>query len=298
MKKTMIGIWGAGVVGSATGHIFEVHCPDDVEVIYYDKFLPEYKSSGNKLALLNYSKFIFVCLPTPMKITGEISMEYIENSLREITDFYNGRTLPYPAIIIRSTSVSGCTDNFAEMYPKFRFAFMPEFLTEKNAMLDTLATNRVVIGANNTTTYEEIKHLFELAYKGTVTYIYLSRKEAETLKYMSNIQLAAQVLVSNELYFICEKLGVNYDKVRKILALDDRIGKFTQVPGHDGDYGVGGKCFPKDMNAFVYLAKQIGYFPTILDAMIKVNEHIRIKKDWLDIPGAHENCSFEEKKNE
>jgi UDPglucose 6-dehydrogenase len=294
MQK-VIGIWGSGFVGSATGYIFETLCPDQVEVIYYDKFKPGFQD--RKKELLERAEFIFLCLPTPMKVTGEIGLEYIEESLKEIEKGLAEEEL-LPVLIIRSTSVSGSTDRFATEYPQFPFAFMPEFLTEKNYLQDALNTNRIVIGANNTAIYDNLYSLFYLAYRDKVSYIRLSRKEAETLKYFSNVQLMVQVAISNELYFICDKIDVDYDKVRRILALDERIGKFTQVPGHDGDFGAGGKCLVKDTNAFAYMARQVGYFPTIMDTVIKFNEHIRRVKDWLDIPGAVEsNTKFEGKKN-
>lgn len=292
MSQINVGIWGAGFVGSATGYIFEQKCPDKVKVHYYDKF-KECKSTQKEVLDCD---FVFLCLPTPMRLTGEISLDYIKDSLIEIHELLQNSKRK-PIFIIRSTSVSGSTDKFAEVYPEYSFAFCPEFLTEKNAKLDALNTNRIVIGANSTYIYNEVRRLFALAFGESFNYVRLSRKEAETLKYFSNIFLSAQVLLSNELYFICQKIDVDYDKVRKELVYDRRIGTFTQVPGPDGDYGVGGKCFPKDLNAFIYLAKQNGYCPTILETLNRCNEHWRIHKDWLDIKGAVESCKFDGEEN-
>jgi len=290
----IVGIWGSGVVGKATGNIFEVFCKD-IKVIYYDKFKNKYKSF--KKDLLKNSDFIFLCLPTPMKITGEISLQYIEESLQEINNNYN-ILKENLILIIRSTSVSGSSDFFAKKYPKLNIAFCPEFLTEKNSNLDSLNTNRIIIGADNNNTYEKIKELFKMAYDNRANsqpdYIYLNRSEAETYKYLCNCFLASQVMVANEIYFICKKINIDYDKLRKILFYDKRIGTFTQVPGHDGDYGIGGKCFPKDMNAFIHLAKKNGYNPLILETMMNINDRIRLNKDWLNINGAVENKIFEE----
>ena len=259
------------------------------------KFKNKYKSF--KKDLLKNSDFIFLCLPTPMKITGEISLQYIEESLQEINNNYN-ILKENLILIIRSTSVSGSSDFFAKKYPKLNIAFCPEFLTEKNSNLDSLNTNRIIIGADNNNTYEKIKELFKMAYDNRANsqpdYIYLNRSEAETYKYLCNCFLASQVMVANEIYFICKKINIDYDKLRKILFYDKRIGTFTQVPGHDGDYGIGGKCFPKDMNAFIHLAKKNGYNPLILETMMNINDRIRLNKDWLNINGAVENKIFEE----
>lgn len=440
MSKTVIGVWGAGVVGQATGFVFEKLCPDKTEIIYYDKFKKEF--SENKEDLLNRSEFIFLCLPTPMKITGEVSLEYIDESLKEINDYLKDNVqFSNQIFIIRSTSVSGSTDAFALKYPSLTFAFCPEFLTEANSKEDSLLANKVIIGANDFWVYKKIEALFKLAYEGSlVSYVFLTRAEAEMFKYFSNVFLAAQVMISNEIYFVCRKMGLNYDKIRKPLLLDRRIGTFTQVPGPDGDFGVGGKClvpetmvrikekglitldeaeegdeifdgngytkvikkgerfvsemielkagdgeltgsitgsfdhiqpvweeniykekylkdigitdtvsyisvqeeqgnfetlevgieiisltkkkggrvisletksgfyvannikthncFPKDVNAFIYLAKEKGVIPHILETMMKYNDHIRMKKDWLSIEGAVESCKYDREKTD
>lgn len=292
MTKITVGVWGAGVVGTATGMIFEHYCPNKVKVIYYDKYKDQYKNNAEEL--LNESDFIFLCLPTPMKITGEINLEYIEKSLGEIDLFFKrkGKILNLPVLIIRSTSVSGSTDYFSRKHLEFDFAFCPEFLTEKNYINDIIATNKIIIGTAYERVYLRLHKLFYIAFGNSVSYFHLTPIEAETLKYMSNIFLAGQVMLANEMYFICDKLGVSYERLRQLLRFDNRIGAFTQVPGHDGDFGVGGKCFPKDLNAFVHLANSKGYKPEIMETMIKLNDHIRRNKDWFQIPGAHEECKF------
>lgn len=276
--KVNIGIWGKGIVGSATGMLFEES--DKTKVYYYDK----YKNIGSKIDVVDSCDFIFLCLPTPMKVNGEICLDYLETTIAEIDKLTEKKKI----IIIRSTAVSGSTDKFADKYTKFDFVFCPEFLTEKNAEEDMKLAGRIVIGANSDTTFEAVKSIFKYAYNDKVTYIRLTRKEAETLKYISNIFLAGQVMLANELYFICDKLNVNYNKLREQLKYDGRIGSHTQVPGPDGDYGIGGKCFPKDVSAFIYLSKQNGIEPRILEEMMRLNEKVRINKDWLDIAGACE----------
>ena len=53
-----------------------------------------------------------------------------------------------------------------------------------------------------------------------------------------------------------------------------------EVPGPDGDRGFGGKCFPKDLNALLYLAKSKGYDMPLLREVWRSNLQIRKKKDW------------------
>ena len=278
--KINIGIWGAGVVGKATGSLFDELAKENVNVVYYDKF----KNIGSKTDLLDKCDIIFLCVPTPMKLTGEICLDYINSSVEEISSLSENRK----TIIIRSTAVSGSTDELSKRFTNHNFAFCPEFLTENNAKEDMICANKVVIGSDSDMTYEAIKSIFYYAYGDKVTYIKLTCKEAETLKYISNIFLAGQVMLSNELFFICKKIGVDYNKVQDCLKYDGRIGTHRKVPGPDNDYGIGGKCFPKDMSAFIYLAEQNNFDPKILKAMMEFNDKVRIKKDWIEIPGAVE----------
>ena len=45
------------------------------------------------------------------------------------------------------------------------------------------------------------------------------------VKYLTNSFLATKVSFANEIYQICEKLNIDYDKVVEYATLDDRLGK-------------------------------------------------------------------------
>jgi len=62
--------------------------------------------------------------------------------------------------------------------------------------------------------------------------------------------------------------------------------KETDIPGHDNFRGYGGKCFPKDVQAFIKWAEDNKLDLDMCKAAEKVNERVREVKDWLDIKGA------------
>ena len=67
---------------------------------------------------------------------------------------------------------------------------------------------------------------------------------------------------------------------------DGRIGNsHLDVPGHDGSLGFGGKCFPKDLNAFINLFESIGINPTVMKAAWDKNLEVRQNHDWEEIEG-------------
>lgn len=277
-----IGVVGVGIVGGATAKVLE----KKHELFLYDKFKPEYCSEEKLRVLVLNSEVIFICVPTPMKVTGEIDYSSVNNSIEQIIQesIRIGKNPQEILIVIRSTAVSGTTDKLSWKYP-FRFAFNPEFLREKYAVQDMENTDRIVIGANDERSANQLKNVYESIFPNA-KYVIVTRKEAEMIKYAANVTLAAQVTIANEIYQICKATGINYDKVKDAVLLDNRIGKNIDVPGPDGDLGFGGKCFPKDLRALIRLSQEHEYDPYLLQEIWRTNERVRKDKDWLDIKGA------------
>lgn len=267
-----IGICGIGIVGSATkaglerGH----------KIFAYDKYKEGY---GTLKEIADNCDVIFITVPTPMKKSGAIDLSAIYESISILSE-YASYDNPKQIIVIRSTAVSGTTDVLAERYSKFNFAFNPEFLTDRNATQDFLDSKRIIIGANSDKVFEILEKAYREA-KFECPIVRTDIKTAEYIKYCSNIFLASQISTANELYEIAQLLGIDWQEIRNTLSYDDRIGKFTQVPGPDLDRGWGGKCFPKDLNALIYLAREHGYRPDLLEEIWRTNLKFRKKIDWL-----------------
>ena len=284
-----VGIIGAGIVGKATGEILgKKH-----EVFYYDRYKKEF-AEIEKIA--KEADVVFICVPTPMKPSGEIDYSAIYHSLSYLLqNVYKVTRDPHDVIvIIRSTAVSGTTDKFAEEFP-FKFAFNPEFLREKHAEEDMKNTDRIVIGANDKDVEEKLIQLYKAIFPDA-KFVCVDTKTAEMIKYSANVFLASQVAIANEIHNICKALDINYNEVKNAILHDKRIARNIEVPGHDGDFGFGGRCFPKDLNALIYLAREKHYRPYLLEEVWRLNEKVRKNKDWLDIPGAtSEGKKFKEK---
>ncbi len=272
-----------GFVGGITSQVFEkVH-----EIFPYDKYKNPYNTEKNIQDLAKNSELVFLCVPTPMKPSGEMDYSAVYNSL-DLLDKGTKKTNRNPEdliVVVRSTAVSGTTDKLAEQY-KFRFVFNPEFLREKHALEDMKNTDRVVIGANTKENFQKVMEAYTPLFP-KAKYINVDRKTAEMIKYSANVMLAGQVALANELYQICQVIGVDYNKIKEIILLDKRIARNLDVPGPDGDFGFGGKCFPKDLNALIYLAREQGYRPDIFEEIWKSNiSKFRKNKNWFDIAGA------------
>lgn len=283
-----VGVCGCGVVGESTAELFRVRAKGDVDVVCYDKYKSGKWSDFD--TLVKMSDFIFLCLPTPMNNDGSIDLSYLHDLLAEMSEVLKDATSK-KIISIRSTLVPGSSDMFASQYPLLDIAVVPEFLTERNPSEDTFNAQRVVIGTPNKITFFALESLFRMVYD--IDFIHLSRSEAEMYKYACNYFLGMTAMAANELYLICSNLGIDYSVIQRYLRYDSRIGSHTMVPGPDNDFGIGGKCLPKDMNALAYLAEKSGYHPNLIQAALSLNESIRKNKDWFNIKGAVTSCGYE-----
>lgn len=288
-----IGIIGMGVVGGNTAKVFsKAH-----KIFPYDKFKLPYNAPEKLNALASNSEVAFISVPTPMRPSGEIDYSAIGNSLDQLANSTQraGRSLEDLLVVIRSTAVSGTSDSFAKKYA-FRFAVNPEFLREKYALKDMKNTDRVVIGVENKKDKKILLRVYKPLFPHAKFFI-SDRKTAEMIKYTANAILASQIGIANEIYQICQAVGVDYNKVKEAVLHDSRIGRNIDVPGPDGDLGFGGKCFPKDLNALMYLAREFQYRPHLLEEVWRLNEKVRKNQDWLDIKGATSQNSFEPQKD-
>ena len=103
---------------------------------------------------------------------------------------------------------------------------------------------------------------------------------------MNNVFFASKVSIMNEMKLMADAIGANWKQALKGFAADQRIGdSHLNVPGPDGRLGFGGSCFPKDINAFMSYAEQLGVdIPTIKGAW-KTNLNVRPERDWEKLEG-------------
>ena len=106
----------------------------------------------------------------------------------------------------------------------------------------------------------------------------MSSVEAELAKYAHNVFGALKVTYFNGIYELTKELKCDYDNVKQGVLLSGYINDtHTHIPGHDGKFGYGGKCFPKDISAFNKFNKNT-MFGELLQMIIKLNDKYRNAK--------------------
>jgi nucleotide sugar dehydrogenase len=266
-----IGIIGQGYVGTAIKLGFEPH----YNVLTYDKFDLS-KSTHSKVSdIVEESKVIFVCVPTPMRKDGTCYTGIVEEVIREINE-----TADNHIIVIKSTIPPGTTDRINQEYTHSTVIFNPEFLTEENFLEDFKNQKRIILGGDRKGT-NKLRQIYSKVFP-KATIVKTGSKTAEMVKYFTNTFLATKVSFANEMYSVCEQIGIDYDKVVEYAIYDERLGKsHWAVPGPDGDFGFGGHCFPKDLSAIINSFDTYG----LLEAVEEVNNQVREDRDWEHMVG-------------
>lgn len=245
-----IGIVGLGHVGGAMHELFK-------DAIIYDKF----KCIGSKEEI-NTCDAAFVCVPTPMMEDGSCDTTAVD----EVLAWCESKV-----IILRSTVRVGYTREMANKLHK-NIVFQPEYYGE------TVAHPFANLSDRNWLSFGGTREAIDLAidvYKNVINSnvrIYQAPSdEVELAKYMENAFLATKVIFINEMYDICEKLGLNYNQVREIWTADPRIGTSHTFIYKD-NRGYGGSCLPKDISALHQLEKEKGIDDTLINAVIEKNK--------------------------
>jgi UDPglucose 6-dehydrogenase len=268
----MIGIIGQGFVGNAVYQKFKKY----YSINTYD--LDSSKCNSSEQETLD-NKIVFVCLPTPMDEVGRCNTSIVEGAVKRCFEF--GKT---KIVVIKSTVSPGTTEKLNKKYPSLQIVFNPEFLTERNAVKDYENQNRIILGGPRPAT-TELKQIFSKAFP-KAHIIKTDSTHAEMVKYLTNTFLSLKVSFANEIYQICNELGIDYDKVVEYATLDDRLGtSHWGVPGHDGDFGFGGHCFPKDLSALIHLTRELGTISNVLEATQETNDQVRQNRDWEQMKG-------------
>ncbi|MEM0230934.1 MAG: UDP-glucose/GDP-mannose dehydrogenase family protein [Candidatus Woesearchaeota archaeon] len=291
-----ISVVGSGYVGlvtaaafSALGH--EVVCADiDREKVaminkgiapireehldeILKKLVPERlrATSDVKEAVLS-SSVTFICVNTPIRKNGTISLKNIFESASQI-----GKALAEKKgkhlIIIKSTVPPGTSEMIVKTLEKeskksfgkdFGVVMNPEFLREGKAMLDFFKPSRIVIGSSDPNSRRAARKLYSWT---ECPVIECSFRDAEMAKYASNAFLAAKISFINEIGNICKKSGADTNTVARIMGLDPRIGPSFLSPG----IGFGGSCLPKDLKTIIRHAEKNGVSPKLLSSVLEVN---------------------------
>ena len=216
---------------------------------------------------LQGAEFAFIAVGTPSGVDGNADLQYVDAAARSIA-----RNMTAPLIIINKSTVPiGTGDWVADIVKSaqpqpidFAVVSCPEFLREGSAIADFMSPHRNVIGSLDRDAADKVAQL-HLPLRAPI--VITDLRTAEMIKYASNAFLATKISFINELADLCELVGADVKEVAAGMGYDARIGRHFL----DAGLGWGGSCFPKDVEALAYMAKEKGLNPRILNQVMDIN---------------------------
>ncbi|MFM8427617.1 MAG: UDP-glucose dehydrogenase family protein [Chloroflexota bacterium] len=216
---------------------------------------------------LKGAEYAFIAVGTPSGSDGSADLQYVAAAATSIA-----KNMTAPLILINKSTVPiGTGDWVADIVkgaqPKpieFAVVSCPEFLREGSAIGDFMSPHRTVIGSLDRDAANKVAQL-HLPLRAPI--VITDLRTAEMIKYASNAFLATKISFINELADLCERVGADVKEVAAGMGYDARIGRHFL----DAGLGWGGSCFPKDVEALAFMAKEKGLDPKILNSVMNVN---------------------------
>ena len=198
---------------------------------------------------------IDICVPTPLRKTGDPDLSYVVSAVDEIAGHLRAGQL----VILESTTYPGTVEEVVR--PKleaqglragidFYLAFSPERIDPGNTKWNTRNIPKVVGGVNDVST-EVATVLYQQVVDSVIPVS--STTVAEMVKLLENTFRAVNIGLANELAVMCRRIGVDVWEV-----IDAAKSKpFGFMPFYPGP-GLGGHCIPVDPFYLSWKAKQTG----------------------------------------
>jgi UDPglucose 6-dehydrogenase len=307
-----ICVVGSGYVGLVAAVCFaemghRVTCVDNDEtkvktlceggVPIYEEYLPQlldrHRGRGVTFTTdlhgaVESSEAVFIAVGTPQGDTGSADLSYVEAVVSEIAITINN----YKVIVEKSTVPVYTNEWIRRVLHRhgvdsghFDVVSNPEFLREGTAVIDFLHPDRIVVGANTERSAEVLSRIYKPltegsyyaqpgAVQGSCSFsrpaplLVTSAQSAEIIKHASNAFLALKISFINSVANLAEAANADIEDIAAGMGMDSRIGpKFLRA-----GLGYGGSCFPKDVAAFHWVAKERGLDFQLLDEVRKINE--------------------------
>jgi UDPglucose 6-dehydrogenase len=251
--------------------IFE---PGLEEVVAENRATGRLRFTTDAVAAIAHAQMLFIAVGTPPDEDGSADLSHvlavartIGKNIRDYTIVVNKSTVPVgTAAMVQQAIAAELAERKVDI--AFDVVSNPEFLKEGDAVKDCMRPDRIVIGSGSVRAIEQLKTLYAPFNRNHERLVLMDVRSAELTKYAANAMLATKISFMNEMANIAERVGADIELVRHGIGSDPRIGYSFIYPGA----GYGGSCFPKDVRALEYTARQHGYEARLLTAVETVND--------------------------
>ena len=294
-KEARIGILGLGYVGLPLAVVFAeagFHVtgidPDSRKVDSLAKgisYIPDVKTSTveklvksgritatNDFSILQEMDAVSICVPTPLRKTGDPDMSFIMSATEELAKYMHKGMV----VVLESTTYPGTTremllptlgaEHDLNIGEDWFLAFSPERVDPGREDFTTINTPKVMGGIT-----EACGEVATVWYEGAIqTVHHVSTAEAaEMAKLLENTFRMINIGLVNELAIMCERLNVDVWEVIDAAATKPfGFMKFTPGPG------LGGHCIPIDPLYLSWKMKSFNYNARFIELASEINTNM------------------------
>lgn len=296
-----ISVFGLGYVGVATSACFAAEGHDVIGVdVVQEKvdmlnagispiveerigdLIADCVKAGNLRATVSTVKAIrssslcIICVGTPSMSNGALDLSYVASVVEEIAEAVRDKKGSF-TIVVRSTIVPGTMEGLVRLKlnellghrldEEVKVLFHPEFLREGSSVYDFYHPPKIVVGEQNQGDAEALLSLYPD--KFDAPRIVCPLKVAEMVKYCDNLYHALKVTFANEVGILAHALGIDSGEVMGIFCQDTKLNISSKYlrPG----FAFGGSCLPKDLRAFLSVARDQDIRLPMLDSVLTSN---------------------------
>ncbi len=223
-------------------------------------------------SVLNDMDAVSICVPTPLRQTGDPDMSFIISATEELAKYMHKGMV----VVLQSTTYPGTTREL--LLPKLGdekglkvgedwfLAFSPERVDPGREDFTTKNTPKVMGGIT-----EACGEVAALWYEQAIDTVHRvsSAEAAEMAKLLENTFRMINIGLVNELAMMCERLGVDVWEVIDAAATKPfGFMKFTPGPG------LGGHCIPIDPMYLSWKMKSFNYNARFIELASEINTNM------------------------
>ena len=220
-------------------------------------------------AALKDADAVSICVPTPLRKTGDPDLSYILSATEELARYMH----PHMVVVLESTTYPGTTREI--LLPKlgeerglkigenFFLAFSPERVDPGREDWTTINTPKVIGGITQPCT-QIAAEWYRQALESVVPVS--SAEVAEMAKLLENTFRMINIGLVNEMALICDRLKVDVWEVIEAAATKPfGFMKFTPGPG------LGGHCIPIDPLYLSWKLRALNYTARFIELASEIN---------------------------
>ena len=209
-------------------------CPfkEDLAPQYLKKYKKNISTSDN-IEDIKKSNYIIICIGTPISKNLNPKKKQLFKIFEKIKKIIK----PNQNIIVRSSIHINAMQEIKARYQLSNITYCPERIVQGKSLIELPNLPQIVSGFNSKSINLSSKLFKKICKKVVVT----SVKESELIKLFSNTFRFIHFAISNQFFMMCEELGIDYGKIRKVMKYGYDRNNFIPSAGF-----ASGPCLSKD----------------------------------------------------